>query len=403
MKKFLILIFASMFFFGVIVESFACTSAIITGKITPDGRPLLWKHRDTGEDNNRIQFFKGKKYDFLGLVNSPDTSGIVWAGTNSAGFSIINTASYNLKEDNIKEMDMEGVIMFEALSQCKNLEDFEKFLNNRKKPLRVEANFGVIDAEGGAAYYEVNNQKFTKVDANDPKIAPEGYLIYTNFSYTGRMNEGMGYIRFRTASDIVSKQAPFRNITPQWIFNNLSRSFYHSLLGIDLLKPEFSPEKGSGWVIDQDFIPRKISTASIVFQGIKKGENPEMTIMWTILGYPPAGIAFPLWVKAGENQPSVMVKSSNSNNAFACDQALRLKNLTFSLKRGNGSKYMNFNLIYNSKNGGYMNRTISADSSIFLLFERSIEKWRVNGLNLSELAELNKQAENLVIKTYSSI
>ena len=131
MKK--ILIFLSIFTFGIIVESIACTSAIITGKITPDGRPLLWKHRDTGEDNNRIQFFKGKKYDFLGLVNSPDTSGIVWAGTNSAGFSIINTASYNLKEDDLKNMDMEGVLMFEALSQCKNLEDFEKFLNNRKK------------------------------------------------------------------------------------------------------------------------------------------------------------------------------------------------------------------------------------------------------------------------------
>jgi hypothetical protein len=188
--------------------------------------------------------------------------------------------------------------MFEALSNVRTGR-FEKFLNNRKKPLRVEANFGVIDAEGGAAYYEVNNQKSTKVDANDPKIALKVSYIY-NFSYTGRMNEGMGYIRFRTASDIVSKQAPFCNINPQWIFNNLSRSFYHSLLGIDLLKPEFSPEKGTGWVIDQDFIPRKISTASIVFQGIKKGENPEMTIMWTILGYPPAGIAFPLWVKAGE-------------------------------------------------------------------------------------------------------
>ena len=53
-------------------ESGACTSAIITGKLTPDGRPLLWKHRDTGEDNNRIEYFKGKKYNFTALVNSPD-------------------------------------------------------------------------------------------------------------------------------------------------------------------------------------------------------------------------------------------------------------------------------------------------------------------------------------------
>ncbi|MBQ1831250.1 MAG: hypothetical protein II112_02650, partial [Bacteroidales bacterium] len=51
----------------------ACTSAIFTGKSTPDGRPLLWKHRDTGELDNRIEFFpagNGRKYGFLGLVNS---------------------------------------------------------------------------------------------------------------------------------------------------------------------------------------------------------------------------------------------------------------------------------------------------------------------------------------------
>ncbi len=381
----------------------ACTSAIITGKMTPDGRPLLWKHRDTGEDNNRIQFFKGKVYDFLGLVNSPDQTGVVWAGTNSAGFSIINTASYNLKDDEVKEMDMEGVLMFDALSECKNLEDFEKFLNNRKRPLRVEANFGVIDAEGGAAYYEVNNHKFVKVDANDPKIAPEGYLIYTNFSYTGRKDEGMGYIRYKNATDIISKRSPFADITPQWIFNNLSRSFYHSMQGIDLLKPEFSPERASGWVVDQDFIPRKSSTASVVFHGVKRGENPEMTTMWTVLGYPPAGIAVPLWVKGGENQPSVMVKSSQSNNAFACDKALYLKYKTFSLKRGNGGKYMNFNLLYNSTNGGYMKDIQKGERVIFDIYKEIIGRWRVSGINLQELQEANKNADDVVKATYAGI
>lgn len=57
----------------VAIPSDACTSGIWTGKSTPDGRPLLWKHRDTGELNNRIEFFpagNGRKYSFLGLVNS---------------------------------------------------------------------------------------------------------------------------------------------------------------------------------------------------------------------------------------------------------------------------------------------------------------------------------------------
>lgn len=380
-----------------------CTSAIITGKITADGRPLLWKHRDTGEDNNRIQYFKGEKYNFIALVNSPDEGGIVWMGTNDAGFSIMNTASYNLKDDKIKEMDKEGEIMFEALSVCKNIDEFEEFLKNHKKPLRVEANFGVIDAEGGAAYFETNNTKYVKVDANDQRIAPEGYLIYTNYSYSGRFNEGMGYIRYQTASEIFSPQAVFMNITPQWIFENLSRSYYHSLMGLDYKNPDFSPEKGRGWVIDQDFIPRKSSVASIVIQGVKPGENPEMTTMWTILGYPPAGVAIPLWVKTAENQPSVFLKAADSQNAKACDLALSLKYKTFSLKRGNGPRYMYFPLIYNSNGTGYLQVLKDSEESIYSLFKEPIERWRKEGLNIDEIKQLNEKASQILVDGYVAV
>ncbi|MFA6333965.1 MAG: hypothetical protein WCX48_00215 [Bacteroidales bacterium] len=405
MKRFIITIFSTLLIILNCNDLFSCTSAIITGKLTPDGRPLLWKHRDTGEDNNRIQFFEGDRYNFIALVDSPDSTGIVWVGTNSAGFSIINTASYNIKDDDVKEekMDQEGKIMFEALSVCKNLSDFENFLNSHKKPLGVEANFGVIDAEGGAAYYETNNAGFIKVDANDPKIAPEGYLIYTNYSYTGRFNEGMGYVRYQTASEILSKQTPFMNITPQWIFNNLSRSFYHSLQGFNLLKPDQSPERFNGWVVDQDFIPRKSSTASVVIQGVRPGENVEMTTMWTVLGYPPAGVAIPLWVKAGDQQPSVVMRSGESQNSTACDNALALKYKTFSLKRGNGPKYMNFNLIYNSKGSGYMQELCPAEEFVYLLYKDPIERWRKDGLNLDELNELNGQASEAIIRAYKTL
>jgi hypothetical protein len=91
------------------VEIFACTSAIITGKVTKDGRPLLWKHRDTGEEQNRIEFFSSGIYKFLALVNSANAIDEAWTGTNEKGFSIMNTASYNLKDtnDKTKEQDKE--------------------------------------------------------------------------------------------------------------------------------------------------------------------------------------------------------------------------------------------------------------------------------------------------------
>lgn len=402
MKKIIISLFLFFNFFGT-TDIFSCTSAIITGKITPDGRPLLWKHRDTGEDNNRIQYFKGEKYSFLALVNSPDSTGVAWTGTNSAGFSIMNTASYNLKDDDVKEMDMEGVLMFKALSTCRNLEDFEKLLRNLPKPLRVEANFGIIDAQGGAAYYEVNNTKFTKIDVNDPKIAPHGYLVYTNFSYTGRFNEGMGYIRQQNAIDIISKRVMYADITPRWIFNNLSRSFYHSLLGVDLKEKEFSPERGSGWYIDQDFIPRKSTVASIVVQGVKKGEDPAQTIMWTILGYPPAGLVVPLWLTTADNLPAVFTLSNDSKNAYACTQAVRLKNKTFPIKRGNGNKYMNFTLIYNTSGNGYSQKLKHYENEIEKIFTPFIQNSRKNGVNNNNLKSLYNKVDSIVTAAYSAI
>ena len=44
----------------------ACTSIIITGKATPDGCPLMWKHRDTGAPYNHIGYFDEGGYRFLG-------------------------------------------------------------------------------------------------------------------------------------------------------------------------------------------------------------------------------------------------------------------------------------------------------------------------------------------------
>lgn len=196
MKKILTLL-VSLILLVPFNEAISCTSAIFTGKVTKDGRPLLLKHRDTGELNNRIEYFQGPKYGFLALVDSPSKGGVAWSGSNNAGFSIINTASYNLKDDDVPSsmMDREGELMYKALGVCKNLKDFEYFLDTLSRPMGVEGNFGVIDAEGGAAYYEVNNHKWNKLDVNDPEVAPNGYFIVTNFSYTGREDEGMGYIR----------------------------------------------------------------------------------------------------------------------------------------------------------------------------------------------------------------
>ena len=134
----------SLLFFLAITSVTACTTAVISGKATKDGRPMLWKNRDTWAVNNKIMIFHDGKYTYTGLVNSKDKTGkSIWIGYNSAGFAIMNSASYNLNNDTIKQTGTEGRLMKRALQTCATVDDFEKLLHTLPMPIRLEANFGV--------------------------------------------------------------------------------------------------------------------------------------------------------------------------------------------------------------------------------------------------------------------
>ena len=71
MKKFILTLCVVL----TVASAWACTSAIVSGKLTPDGRPLLWKHRDTGEENNKVERIKATKnhLEYVALFNASDT------------------------------------------------------------------------------------------------------------------------------------------------------------------------------------------------------------------------------------------------------------------------------------------------------------------------------------------
>lgn len=385
-----------------ICQSWACTAIIVSGKATADGRPLMWKHRDTSAPLNHMAYSNSTGYSFLALVGNNEPNAPIWAGSNETGFSIMNTASFNLKDDDVKDMDQEGALMRRALIVCKTIKDFENFLDTLSRPMRVEANFGVIDAFGGAAYYETNNEKYFKKDVNDEKLAPKGYIIYTNFSNEGKKDKGLGYIRFDNATKIF-KDMESVGFTSQRIMELASRSFYNSQLGIDLKKDEDSPNKATGWFVEQDMIPRKESTAAIVIQGVKPGTNPEHTILWTALGYPPTAVTLPLWVKMGENQPALVSYNNQYKTAPLCQYAAELRDKVYSNTRGNGQKYLNWKLLWNATGTGYMQELQKTENEIFNLFnarKNSIEK---SELDIQEIAKFYKDAELLIENAYKSL
>ncbi len=362
----------------------ACSSAVISGKVTPDGRPLLWKNRETGHLLNHMAYVKGEKYDFVANVNSDNfpAKKEAWIGSNTAGFALMNTQSYNLEKGDIADNDRgpkNGEVIYRALEVCATVADFCHFLDTITKPSGIEANFGVIDAQGGAAMFEVDGQSYQMFDANDPNVAPHGYVARTNFSNGGELNIGYGYVRFLEVDRVLSKACAMGGITPQLIFTDIARSFRNNILDIDLRSGDFNYPKTSGWFTDQDFIPRNNTTCSIVVQGVKKGENPELTALWTVLGYTPTSLAVPLWVK--NNLPAMVSYDAELKASPLSAASMKMADeKVFHYKQGGGtSHYLHWENLYNLQGTGIMQRLMPIEEEIYRQTLPIQQKWYKQG------------------------
>ena len=372
----------------------ACSSAVISGKVTPDGRPLLWKNRETGHLLNHMAYVKGEKYDFVANVNSDNfpAKKEAWIGSNTAGFALMNTQSYNLEKGDIADDDRgpkNGEVIYRALEVCATVADFCHFLDTISKPSGIEANFGVIDAQGGAAMFEVDEHSYQMFDANDPNVAPHGYVARTNFSNGGELNVGYGYVRYLEVERVFSKACAMGGITPQLIFTDLARSFRNNILDIDLRSGNYNYPKTSGWFIDQDFIPRKDTSCSIVVQGVKKGENPELSILWTVLGYTPTSLAVPVWVK--NNLPAMVSYDAALKTSPLSAAAWKLANeKVFHYRQGGGTNhYLHWENLYNLQGTGIMQRLMPVEEEVYRQTLPVQENWLKQGkLNLKELDAL---------------
>lgn len=380
---------------------FACTTAIISGKVTADGRPLLLKNRDTDVSNldNRLIFNSEGKFSFIGLVNSGDINNEnVWAGYNSAGFAIMNSASYNLKGDDTTNLaDMEGIIMKKALMVCATVEEFEKFLAQYPKPLGVEANFGVIDAAGGAAYFETNNYSFKKFDVNDPATAPGGYLIRTNYSFSGAENEGYGYIRYESASSLFRQYTSNNKISFEFLINDVPRCLNHSLtmtnLTSDLPADNITPK----YVSFRDYIPRYSTSAAIVVQGVKENESPRLTTMWSVVGFPLTSVIIPVWLLDNGKMPA-LVQADSSGKAPVCTYALQLKEKALHPRMDSRDNYLNVAVLLNRQNTGIRQQLNTLEQEILSSAKEKLNKWYSNGLNQDEAVEFYKWIDERVTK-----
>ncbi|MCM1489540.1 MAG: C45 family peptidase [Muribaculum sp.] len=356
---------------GLINSAYACTSAIIGADRTAHGRPLLWKHRDTSSIDNKVEYVApgSEGFGYTGLFNAADsTLRECWTGFNSEGFAIMNTASYNIKDDDVpeKQMDKEGLVMTLALRKCRSVDDFANLLDSLPRPMGVEANFGVIDASGAGAFFETNNHSYVRINLED---SPDHVLVRANYSHKGRPEEGFGYVREANAWRHLRPFVDNANVTPELLTETVSRSFYH-----DLWEKDMAEGLEPGWAVDQDFIPRYKSCATIVIEGCDPSSvSASDYVMWTGLGYPPCAVIYPVTPGPEGVHPDLRGLRPNGHSK-ASDEAKARRELVFPRKYDNGDKYIDLSQLRNRQGSGFLQVLVPHNLRIYNDFRARKQK-----------------------------
>lgn len=350
-----------------------CTVAVVSGKVTLDGCPLLWKNRDTSAVNNKIAYFQGEKYNFIGLITAgQEPVQSVWAGINTQGFAIINSASSDLSESEKSGKD-NGRFMKRALGQCGDVADFESLLQKTKGQRQVSSNYGVIDAHGNACFFETSDTKYAKFDANDPRVAPDGYIVHTNFAYTSPVeNGGGGYIRFERVSRLFQNAAAENRLNVRFILQDACRDLVNEKLHSYPLTDPPADHASPVYINTNDTINRNSTVSVAVFHGSPNPEKTYLSTMWILLGQAVCTSAAPLWPHA-QAVPDVL---GGEGKAPMNRLAQKARDYLYPDQRGHMRQYLHLDRFLNYKDQGVLGELLSIENKVLAWTQEKLKEWK---------------------------
>ncbi|MCR5819996.1 MAG: hypothetical protein K6F94_03475 [Bacteroidaceae bacterium] len=338
------------------LRALGCTVMIVAASATDDGRPLLFKNRDSS--SAYMVDIKADQHEGFRFVAQyalcDDTWEGPWSGFNEQGFCIANSLSYNYS--GAEYASMNRVILDMALRRCSTASDFEVLIDSLAKPMDVRANFAVVDAQGSAVFYEVGPGGYTKYDANDPLTAPDGYLIRTNYSLAGDQDRRVGEDRMVAAERFATEAVAAHQLNGRYILQNMPRYLVHSngTVLYDNAPATWDVETPADF---DGFIPRHSSTNAMLIQGVRAGESPLLTVCWSIMGPPMATVAQPLFITPHNILPA------KSENGWLSERGQALKGFIFPYQE-NATKVVDWSKLYNREGTGIMQRILCIEDEI---------------------------------------
>jgi hypothetical protein len=202
--------------------------------------------------------------------------------------------------------------------------------------------------------------------------APLGIIIRTNFAFTGD-GSGTGQVRYNRAVELLSMAMFAGTLSHRFLLQVAARDLKN-----DVTDPYPLPYEGgqdglpSGYIRTANSINRSTTRSSVVFHGVRAGEDPRLTTMWTILGEPVCSIALPVLPLAG----SVPAELGGTSTAPFCEAAIVKKGICYPLASNAG--YINTYALDDGRGGGIFSFTKPIEDWCLMRAEALLTAWRAS-------------------------
>lgn len=374
------------------LAAWSCDIAVVSGRVTTDGRPVLWKDRDCSPNwHQQIKYFPAKTvvaggyllvfdYDngiYLNTGSPVNPSG----GLNEAGFAISCTSVYEIYNQYHEALNINTMLMHEAVARCATLEDFENMLKSwhlTHVGKTISGNFVAIDAQGGAALYEcysgsthsLTTVKFKKYDANDGSIVNELGMVLDpgqGESFVGFVNrtnsnsyipDNAGEERRWRATDLMTELVQGSNLDYYTMMQDVAKDVVGSQE--NMLNPTDASYSTTYC------ISRAATRLGLVVHGVAAGDDPRQCVFWCALGEPSIAVFIPFFASARGVSYLAWVDD------IGIDGTLYDYNDTCMLNRAFNSREIHDNLLYSSNTG----------STVTGMDDRTINKFELVALQL---------------------
>jgi hypothetical protein len=392
---------------------FACTTAIVSGSATSDGRPLIFKNADGSESwTYRYRIVVSSpasegKYAFVGSAMPGWTgNGGIYAGMNEKGLVAVNNTAEDLSAKNKKLVTdpnvkpVGGNLIVKFLSKCATVDDVEAYLKTIPK-ISYGSNYGFIDAKGGAAYFECGVFGYVRFDVTDPKVAPNGYLVRSNFAHCkyGDRQIGGGFARYKRACKMLQEATENGAKVNVKTLIDISRSLKHGTTGVDLTKnPPSGKEEQFAYF--RDFIPRNTTEVSSVFRGVKPGEDPSLTVGWFTPGNPLVSPYIPVWNRADGKIPLALWNPNGETLSKQWNEKAKSYLFPTNAYIREGLSYIRHDRLFNAQGTGVFQKLLDWEAKILKEGERLSAKFYAAGAIDNSRDKFNEWVDAYCVENY---